>query len=120
MSTQDNCCTIVPYFNVHDGKAKEFRALCDELVNLTGDEAGCLYYGFSFNGNQVHCREGYANAEGLLEHVQTKGALMQKAMTIADLTRLEVHGPKHELDKLREPLAPLNPEFWELEYGFRN
>ena len=37
----------------------------------------------------------------------------------SEITRLEVHGPESELDKLREPLAALNPQFFTLEYGFR-
>jgi hypothetical protein len=35
-------------------------------------------------------------------------------MTIADLVRLEVHGPVEELEKLRAPLADLKPTWFEL------
>ena len=27
MATDDTCCTLVPYFKVHDGKLAEFKAL---------------------------------------------------------------------------------------------
>ncbi len=63
MSTQDTCCTIVPYFSVHSGKLDIFRDLCEKFVEKTKEETKCLYYGFSFDGDQAHCREGYEDAE---------------------------------------------------------
>ena len=119
MATQDTCCTIVPYFKVHDGHLDTFKGLCEELVKLTDNESKCLYYGFCFDGDQAHCREGYKDAEGLLAHLDNVDALLSKALKIAYLTRLEVHGPEEELAKLREPLAKLNPQYFVLEYGFR-
>jgi quinol monooxygenase YgiN len=119
MATQDNCCTIVPCFNVQSGKLEAFKELCERFVEKTNEEPKCLYYGFSFNGDQIHCREGYEDAEGLLAHLENVGSLLEKALKIADLTRLEIHGPEKELAKLRAPLANLNPQFFVLEYGFR-
>ena len=119
METHDKCCTIVPYFKVHDGQLDAFRDLCKQLIERTGQEAKCLYYGFSFDGDEVHCREGYEDAEGLLAHLDNIGELFGEAFQIADLTRLEVHGPEGELAMLRAPLAELNPQFFVLEYGFR-
>jgi quinol monooxygenase YgiN len=119
MSTDDKCCTIVPYFQVHPGKMDAFKSLCTQFVSETNGEPECLYYGFTFDGDQTHCREGYANADALLAHLENVGALLQEALKIADLIRLEVHGPAEELDKLREPMAALKPQFFTLEYGFR-
>lgn len=119
MATQDKCVSIVPYFKVADGKLAAFKALCEQFVGKTQNEAKALYYGFSFDGDQVHCREGYVGAEGLLAHLDNVGALLQEALQIAELTRLEVHGVEEELAKLREPLAAYNPQYFTLEYGFR-
>lgn len=119
MATDDTCCTIVPYFKVHDGKMDEFKAGCDAFVERTKNEPGALYYGFSFEGDTAHCREGYTDAHALLAHLDNVGELLQEALKIADISRLEVHGPESELEKLREPLAGLNPQFFVLEYGFR-
>lgn len=119
MATQDRCCTIVPYFKVKAGKLEAFRALCERFVERTQGEPTCLYYGFSFDGDQVHCREGYEDADGLLAHLENVGPLLAEALKIADIARLEVHGPAGELAKLRQPLANLKPQFFTLEYGFR-
>ncbi len=119
MGTQDKCCSIAPYFKVHDGQLPAFRALCEQFVEKTSAESGCLYYGFALDGDEVHCREGYADAEALLAHVENVGALIAQALEISELARLEVHGPEEELQKLREPLAGLNPRYFTLEYGIR-
>ena len=70
---------------------------------MVDTEPGCLYYGFSFDGDHAHCREGYSDALG----------------AIADVVRFELHGPEAELAKLRGPFADLKPQYFSLEYGFR-
>jgi quinol monooxygenase YgiN len=119
MATNDIGVTIVPYFKAHAGKLSEIKGMCEQFVEKSQTEPKCLYYGFSFNGDEMHCREGYADAEGLLTHLENVGALLKQLLSIAELTRLEVHGPTGELEKLRAPLADLNPTYFVLEYGFR-
>jgi len=36
-------------------------------------------------------------------------------LTMADLTRVEVHGPAEELEKLKKPLAHLDPKWFAIE-----
>ncbi len=55
----------------------------------------------------------------MLAHLENVGPLLEEALQIAELTRLEVHGPDAELAKLREPLAAFGPQFFTLEFGFR-
>ena len=119
MPTQDTCCTIVPYFKVHAGKLSQFKAVSERCVEQTKKEPGCLYYGFSFDGEIAHCREGYKDGAGALAHVQNIGPLLSELLQLADLTRLEIHGPEQELAKLREPLSDLKAQYFTLEQGFR-
>jgi len=119
MATQDRNVSIYPYFKVSEGKLETFRELCLQFVEATAKEPKCFYYGFSFNGDEVHCREGYEGAQGLLDHLENVGALLSEALKISVLTRLEIHGLEEELAKLRKPLAQLNPAYFTLEYGFR-
>lgn len=119
MATEDSCCTIVPYFQIHDGKLDDFKSLCERFVERTSTEAGALYYGFSFDGHTAHCREGYETAADALAHLDNVGDLLQEALQISDLVRLEIHGPEEQLAQLRGPMAELNPQFFALEYGFR-
>lgn len=119
MATFDTCCSIAPYFKVHDGQLEAFRELCERFTEATSNESGVLYYGFSFDGDEVHCREGYVDAAGVLAHLENVGILLQESLQISDLTRIEVHGPADELDELRGPLADFDPQFFTLEFGFR-
>jgi quinol monooxygenase YgiN len=112
MSTLSNFVSLHPYFKVHAGKLEQFKAGFPMFVELTKSETKNLFYEFSVNGDEVFCREGYADAEGLLAHLKNVDTALAQAMTIADLIRLEVHGPAAELDKLREPLAHLKPAWF--------
>jgi quinol monooxygenase YgiN len=119
MSDKDTCCTLVPYFKIHEGQVAAFRDGCPAFVEKTRGEPKCMFYGFSFDGDEAHCREGYEDAEALLSHLDNVGALLEEALKISDLTRLEVHAPASEIAALREPLAGLKPQFYTLELGFR-
>ena len=119
MPTEDKCCSIVPYFNVLSENLDTFKDICEKMVKKSKSEAKCLYYGFSFHGNEAHCREAYADADGVLAHLGNVEALLGDLLKAGEMKRFEIHGPEEELAKLKEPLATLNPLFFVLEYGFR-
>ncbi len=119
MTTQDKCCSLSPYFKVHAGKLAEFKKLTEAFNEKTKTEPDCLYYGFCFDGEIAHCREGYADAAALLHHLGNVDDLLKQALKMSDITRLEVHAPADELEKLRAPLAALKPQMFTLEIGFR-
>ena len=111
-SSLANFVSLHPYFKVHPGKLEEFKASLPAFVEKTKSEAKNLFYGFTINGDEIFCREGYSDAEGILAHLENVGAMLAEAFKIADLTRIELHGPAEELDKLRAPLAHLNPTWF--------
>lgn len=119
MATQDTCCSVSPYFEIHPGKAAAFRAICEKYVEWSARESGCLYYGFSFDGDLVHCREGFENAAALLAHLENLRPILHEMGEVSTLVRIEVHGPEAELATLRAPLAGMNPQWFVLEYGVR-
>jgi hypothetical protein len=89
--------------------------LATDVPGKTAPEKENLFYGFTVNGDEVLCREAYETADGVLAHLDNIGALLAEVLKIADLTRLEVHGPAAELEKLKKPLAHLNPKWFTLE-----
>ena len=107
--------SLHPYFKVHSGKFEDVKKSLPRFVEKTGSEKANLFYEFTMNGDELFCREAYENAEGLLAHLDNVGALLAETLKIADLTRLEIHGPAAELEKLRKPLAHLKPAFFELQ-----
>ena len=91
---------------------EELRKGLPAFVEKTATEQKNLFYGFTIKGDEVFCREAYTDAEGLLAHLDNVGAMLAEALKIADLTRIEVHGPAAELEKLKAPLAHLNPAWF--------
>jgi quinol monooxygenase YgiN len=120
MSALADFVSLHPYFKVHPGKLDEFKAALPALVDKTATEEKNLFYGFSVNGDEIFCREGYTDAEGLLVHLDNVGALLAEMLTMADLTRVEVHGPAGELEKLKNPLAHLNPAWFAIGEQIKN
>lgn len=112
MNPLSNFVSLHPYFKVHPGKLEVFKASLPAFIEKTKNEEKNLFYGFTINGDEVFCREGYTDAEGILAHLDNVGALLAEAFKIADLIRLELHGPAAELDKLKQPLADLNPAWF--------
>jgi quinol monooxygenase YgiN len=107
--------SLHPYFKVPPDKLGHLKAILPEFAAKTRNEAGNLFYEFTINHDEVFCREGYVNAEALLEHLDNVRAMLAETLTMADLIRLEVHGPATQLDKLKEPLAHLNPAWFVLQ-----
>ena len=114
MSVPTNFVSFHPYFKVHPGKLEAVKAALPAFKEKTATEKNNLFYGFSINGDEIFCREGYVGANDLLAHLENVGALLAEALKISDLIRVEVHGPAQELDKLRGPLAHLKPSWFVL------
>ena len=110
-----NFVSLHPYFKVHPGKLEAVKAGFPRFVEKTATEKDCLFYGFTSNGEEMFCREAYQSAEGVLAHLENIGALLAEMLTMVDLIRFEVHGPAKELEKLKGPLAHLNPKWFTLE-----
>jgi quinol monooxygenase YgiN len=119
MATQDSCVSVAPYFKIHSGQIASFKAICKRFVEQSAIEANCLYYGFSFNDDIAHCREGFKDAEALLIHIENLKPIVGEMTQVADLIRIEIHGIESELAKLREPLKGMHPDYFVLEFGFR-
>ncbi|MDY7050085.1 MAG: antibiotic biosynthesis monooxygenase, partial [Microcystis panniformis WG22] len=47
----DTCCTLVPYFEVQEGKIDAFKKLSPKFIERVRTEEGCIHYAFSFSGN---------------------------------------------------------------------
>src|SRR5438067_9059977 len=112
MRSRSNFVTLHPYFKVHPGKLEAVKASFPRFIEKTATEKENLFYAFSVNGDEIFCREAYERAEGILAHLENVGALLAEMLTMADLTRVEVHGPAEELEKLKKPLAHLDPKWF--------
>jgi quinol monooxygenase YgiN len=116
-SCMSNVVSIHPYFKTHEGKLDAFKALITQFTAKTAEEEKCHWYDFTVCGDTAHCREAYDGADGLLAHLGNVEAQIGEALTLSELVRVEVHGPAGELEKLKEPLADMNPDYYVYETG---
>jgi quinol monooxygenase YgiN len=112
MSILSTFVSLHPYFKAHPGKLEAVKTGFSRFVEKTGTEKKNLFYAFTVNGDEILCREAYTDAEGVLAHLDNVGDLLAEMLTMSDLTRIEVHGPAAELEKLKKPLAHLTPAWF--------
>jgi hypothetical protein len=74
---------LFPTSKFTKGKLNEARALCDKFVEKTREAAKVMSYGFTFDADHMHCREGYQDADGVLARLENVGELFKEALKIA-------------------------------------
>lgn len=109
--------SLHPYFKVHPGQLAAAKELLPAFVEKTKSEPARLYYEFTISDDVVFCREAYTDAAGALAHLENVGALLGEMLKLSELVRLEVHGPAEELEKMKAPLAALQPAWFAFECG---
>ena len=117
MSTLDNAVSIHPYFKIKDGQMDTCKDFLAQFCEKVAGEEGCLYYNFTFNDDVMFCREAYKDAAGVQAHLENCGALLGELLKVAELTRIEIHGPAEELEKLKPTMTEMNPEYFISECG---
>ena len=78
-----------------------------------------LFYEFTWSGEVIFCREAYVGADGLLEHIENVTPVLEEFLPLVEVVRCEVHGPAAELEKLKGPLAALNPTYYAYVTGVK-
>jgi len=119
---QDSHITILPEFTVPAGRMAEFQGGFPKFYKATKEgqgAAGCLYYGFATAGDSVYCREGYTNAEAAALHGADIKDMLEEPMKAVGAAgfKINVIGPKADLEKMRPKLEPRGAIFWELDEG---
>jgi hypothetical protein len=120
MSTFDNAVSICPYFKIQEGQMDACKGFLAQFCELVKKEEKCLYYNFTMKGDILRCREAYRDSDGVLAHLENCGSALEKFLEIADLQRIELHGPAAELEKLKETFAAFNPDYFVCECGIGN
>ena len=115
----ETTCTIHPVFKV--GNWASVLPAVSSLLTQAQEEHGCRFYGFHRDsGNTLVLNAAFDDGASVLEHflrakdfgALNNGSLKQGAC--AELVSLEVHGPKTELDTIRDAEPPrLKPEYFE-------
>jgi len=117
---EDGTVTLAPYFVVHD-KDKFCSIWRADFAHFQHKD-DCVHYAFTFSEDgRAHCREAYHDAKAVLQHLADVDTPLNAVLdpAVAQLEKLEVHGPASELELLRDALSPLGAKFFACEWGFR-
>jgi len=96
--TPDSQCAIQMYFDVTDWN--KARPIMSQFLDRTAKESGCLYSGWSKKNNEMVWRETYTDGDSVATHFKKTGPLINRLLSgPATLKRVEIHGPKEELEK---------------------
>lgn len=119
MTYPESRVTVITHICAHGDKLDEFKRRCKEFVEVTSTEDKCLFIDVAFDGQNCITHEGYANADGVLDHIEHVRLMMEENLTMVELDRVELCGPSNELDKLREALTAYSPVYYCVEFSFR-
>ncbi len=121
MSTFDNAVSINPYFQITDENMEAAKGFLTQFCDLVSkNEPGCLFYNFTFKGNEMCCREAYKNADAVKAHLENCGPALGEFLEIAELLRIEVHGPAAELEQIKDAFTAFNPDYYVSACGIGN
>merc|ERR1711966_399789 len=98
VALDDSTITLAPYFRVHD--REQFCQIWRADYANFAHKQDCVHYAFTFTADgRAHCREAYRDAAGVLQHLADVDAPLKAVLdpAVAELERLEVHGPSAEL-----------------------
>ena len=113
------------YFDVQEGSFSKWtsdtpKALCEtherfkvtdwakagpimkEFNDLTSKEPGCVYSSWSKKGDDLSWVESYTDGDAVAKHFELTGPIIEKLLDgPATLESAEVHGPRLELEKVK-------------------
>jgi len=124
---EDGTVTLAPYFKLKD--VAKFKELWKADYENFGHKEDCVHYAFTFTDNsRAHCREAYKSGEAVIQHIMDVGKVFNSEVggcihpDVADLEKLELHGPALELEKVKKwneegPKIPF--QYFVTEWGFR-
>mmetsp|Transcript_159670 Transcript_159670/g.291372 ORF Transcript_159670/g.291372 Transcript_159670/m.291372 type:complete len:594 (+) Transcript_159670:96-1877(+) len=113
----DTTVTLFSYYDYADGNRSHVEAIMAGVITLTKEEPGNLFYGWAHRDTGYVIKDCYVNAQAYLDHVLNMQQLRQNAAKVYSLTKVEVHGPAKELEKLKTVLSASTTTYWAAEQG---
>merc|ERR1719321_2573635 len=81
----DESVSMITYYEVRD--MDNFANLTVEIAEAKKTEPSVIACSFSFNGNQVMCKEAYESADAAKTHLEQSSLLARRAAESADILK---------------------------------
>lgn len=109
-SNRERVCETNELFVVNDWT--KAGPIMKDFLEKTAREPGCTYSGWSKKGDQLRWVETYTDGAAVAKHFEITGPIIDKLLEgAATLQSAEVHGPKNELEMLKNLPRLLKAEF---------
>merc|ERR1712159_243913 len=90
------------------------------MGDLTRTEAGCMYYGWTIQGDKLFCREAYVDAAAVQAHldniVPSVGEMLDSGC--ASLDEINFMGPKAGWPTFKKSADSLGGVYWDVDSSF--
>jgi len=113
-------CSICPTFTVHDWAKAE--PVMEQFIEATKSETGCVYYGWTRQGDKLKCRECYLDAASVLAHLDNVGPLIGAitADGVATMDDINVQGPADQIALIKPTTDAFGTVHYDTCGGFTN
>lgn len=92
-----------------------------EFSSITEQDEGSISYMIMKMGDELLIHENYVDAMAVMRHMPAVKEPTEAVLPAIDLLHYKVYGPKEEIEKLVETVAPFGGQLWEtIEGGFTN
>jgi hypothetical protein len=118
---RDRKVHVMVHWDIQD--LTKWKEAGEEFTAMTANEPENVYYGFTVleqgprAGDRGVCKEGYRSAEAFLKHLQNVDSPLKKALEVASISKIEVHGPAAQIAQLKAPLQDFPVEYWSAADG---
>jgi len=109
----DQVVVICPYFKVSPEQFGLWKKHCDNFHKAAMEIDGMLYYGMAFNDSGVYIRQGFRTVAALLEDLGRADGSMTEPLKHSALQRVEVHGTRRQLVKVKSKIGCRCSQFFE-------
>ena len=111
---------ICPRFTVLDWEKAE--PIMADFVEKTKTESGCVYYGWTRDGDTLQCREAYVDGEAVNDHLANVGDCISALLAdgVAKLDKIEIDCTTDGVDVVKPGTEALGTEYFTIDDGFTN
>jgi len=100
------------------------RPLLDESVARMRKTPSCIFFGWTkSDGDRLHCRQAYTNADGVLAHIASVDPVIEKLISgPARIVSLRIHGPKTGNEAVVTAMSDYHgqkAEYFAIDSGFQ-
>ena len=116
----ESLCTIHPTFTIL--KKEECMEMMKKCVEATKVEKGCLYYGWTINGDKLKCREAYIDGDAVAVHLAAAGPIIGPCLEagVLKMDKIDMDCGAEELKKFKKGGDGFGAKYFMVDSGFSN